>query len=130
VAPLCFFARRLRDSTRFVVGARTAADVLLQADLAALGVDVVVATEDGSAGEKGLATDALRRLASDNLPSAILACGPHGMLAAVAAVAAEFGVPALLSWEAYMRCGIGVCGSCEHEGMLLCADGPVLDAGI
>jgi dihydroorotate dehydrogenase electron transfer subunit len=35
-------------------------------------------------------------------------------------------VPAELSYEAYMRCGIGLCGACEHEARLLCIDGPVV----
>ncbi len=142
VAPLYFAMRRLTSPTsyppprdddlsvirppRVVVGARTADDVLLQPQFEAAGIELAVTTEDGSLGARGLVTSALRRLIAEQPPRAILACGPHGMLDAVAAVAAEFGVPAQLSWEAYMRCGIGICGSCEHGGMLLCTDGPVL----
>ena len=37
-------------------------------------------------------------------------------------------VPAQLSWEAYMRCGMGLCGSCERDGVLLCCEGPVVAA--
>ena len=59
----------------------------------------------------------------------MVACGPHGMLAALETLARRYQVPAQLSWEAYMRCGIGLCGSCEHEGRVLCLDGPVLPAG-
>ena len=56
----------------------------------------------------------------------IFACGPHGMLTALAGLGARFDVPCQLSWEAYMRCAIGVCGACEHDGKVLCLDGPVL----
>ena len=60
----------------------------------------------------------------------LYACGPNGMLAALEQLALQAGVPAQLSWEAHMRCGIGVCGSCEHgDGLLVCRDGPVLPAG-
>ncbi len=45
------------------------------------------------------------------------------------ALAATFGIPAQLSYEAYMRCGIGLCGSCEREGVVLCLEGPVLRFG-
>jgi dihydroorotate dehydrogenase electron transfer subunit len=142
VAPLLFATRRMaasgasadgsaavgraRVAPRVAVGARSADDLMLVEDLVGAGAEVRATTEDGSAGEAGLVTHAIRALAAAQKPDAILACGPHGMLSAIGALAAEMGVPVQLSWEAYMRCGIGICGSCEHEGMLLCADGPVL----
>jgi dihydroorotate dehydrogenase electron transfer subunit len=57
----------------------------------------------------------------------IYACGPDGMLAALHRLGEQHGIPCQLSWEAYMRCGIGICGACEHEGMVLCLDGPVIN---
>ena len=56
----------------------------------------------------------------------IFACGPHGMLGALEKLGQKYHVPAQLSWEAYMRCGMGICGACEHDGTVLCLDGPVL----
>jgi dihydroorotate dehydrogenase electron transfer subunit len=50
------------------------------------------------------------------------------MLESLAALCRAARVPAELSYEAYMRCGIGLCGACEHGGRLLCMDGPVLEA--
>jgi dihydroorotate dehydrogenase electron transfer subunit len=85
-----------------------------------------VTTEDGSCGEQGLVTDRLAILLETGQANAVFACGPHGMLAAIARLCRRHGVPCQLSWEAYMRCGIGICGACEHEGKLLCLDGPVL----
>ena len=84
-------------------------------------------TEDGSAGRRGLVTVAVEPLLAAGAVDALYACGPHGMLRALKALCRQYGVPGQLSWEAYMRCGIGLCGSCEHEGMLLCVDGPVLE---
>lgn len=132
VAPLLLLARRALAAghrVRTVIGARTAADLLLVEEAAAAGAVVAVTTDDGSAGTKGRVTDIVGRWLDDDPPTALYACGPHAMLAALDAQAARAGVPAQLSWEAYMRCGIGICGSCEHEGMLLCADGPVLCQG-
>jgi dihydroorotate dehydrogenase electron transfer subunit len=129
VAPLLFLARRLRangDRVRVVIGARTNDDLLHIEAFRALDVELRLATEDGSAGTRGVVTDVVRPLVASEPPSAVYACGPHGMLAAVEALATEAGVAAQLSWEAYMRCGIGVCGSCEHRGLLLCVDGPVI----
>ena len=58
-------------------------------------------------------------------PAARMACWPLWR-----SLARRFGIPAQLSWEAYMRCGMGFCGSCEHEGRLLCLDGPVSNANL
>jgi len=129
VAPLLFLAGRARargDGVRVVIGARAAPDLLLAAAFEDLGVEVHLATEDGGAGARGRVTDVTGPLAAAARPDALYACGPHGMLAALKTQAAAMDLPVQLAWEAYMRCGIGICGSCEHAGMLLCADGPVL----
>lgn len=115
-----------------VIGARTAADLLYADRFAALrsasraGIHVAVTTEDGSLGLRGRVTDYLEpHLAAGEFDS-LFACGPHPMLAALEALGARYGVPGQLSWEAYMRCAIGICGACEHAGRVLCLDGPVL----
>jgi dihydroorotate dehydrogenase electron transfer subunit len=56
---------------------------------------------------------------------AIYACGPEPMLEAVARLAQRHSLPAQLSYERYMRCSFGVCGSCARGGWLVCRDGPV-----
>lgn len=148
VAPMLYLAEQALargDRVRAVVGARVSRDLLGLADFAALGAELLYTTEDGSpadagsanpagalvelpsgAGIPGRVTDAIRPMLAGDKPDTLYACGPHGMLDALAALAEPAGLPAQLSWEAYMRCGIGICGSCEHEGLLLCADGPVL----
>jgi dihydroorotate dehydrogenase electron transfer subunit len=129
VAPLAFLARRAvaaGATVTAVIGARTAAELLFVTRLAAMGAHVVVTTEDGSLGHKGLVTDAVEPLLAAGAVDTLYGCGPHGMLVALACLARRYGVPAQLSWEAYMRCGLGLCGSCEHEGRLLCLEGPVL----
>jgi dihydroorotate dehydrogenase electron transfer subunit len=130
VAPLLFLARTLLaagDRVRVVIGARTAADLLKVDAFRALGVETHLATEDGSAGTRGLVTDVVRPMIEHDRPAALYACGPHGMLTALEGLTGGAGLPAQLSWEAYMRCGVGICGSCEHRGLLLCADGPVVE---
>lgn len=131
VAPLLFLAqealaRRLQASV--IIGARTATSLLLVEDFAALGLSPLVTTEDGSAGQQGRVTDALRLLLAGSVerPQAVFACGPVGMLQAVAGMAAQENLPIQVGWEAHMRCGIGLCGSCEvGQGWLTCQDGPV-----
>jgi len=80
---------------------------------------------------RGLATDAL----GDLSPTRVLACGPWAMLAAVATWAREREVPCLLSLEARMGCGFGVCLGCavpQVSGgyLLVCKDGPVVDGSL
>jgi dihydroorotate dehydrogenase electron transfer subunit len=128
-APLLYLARRMPKAAtvRVAIGARAADDLLLVDQFESVAAEVAITTEDGSAGEQGLVTTAVEKLIGTARPDMVYACGPHGMLEAVRAQCAAHSVAAQLSWEAYMRCGIGLCGSCEHEGRLLCADGPVLE---
>ncbi|MGD8903154.1 MAG: dihydroorotate dehydrogenase electron transfer subunit [Anaerolineae bacterium] len=132
VAPLHFLAECARSSgwpVTMVIGARTAADVIFVRRFQALGARVTVATEDGSLGEQGMATDSAAALLQDAAYEAIYACGPEPMLEAVAQLARSWELPAQLSYERTMRCGFGVCGSCAREGWMVCRDGPVMHVG-
>jgi dihydroorotate dehydrogenase electron transfer subunit len=138
VAPLHWLARTqigVASQITAIIGARTAEDVLYDGRFVALAeaagkmrtpVDLIVTTEDSSRGVVGRVTDALEPLLAAGQIDGIYGCGPHGMLAALERLGAAYHVTAHLSWEAYMRCAIGICGACEHEGKLLCLDGPVL----
>lgn len=137
VAPLLWLATQLADQVAeltTIIGARTAADVLYAARFGAHLNDradarFLVTTEDGSMGTQGRVTDALAPLLAAGAVDSILACGPHAMLTALDEMGRRTGVPRQLSWEAYMRCAMGICGACEHDGTVLCLDGPVLAAG-
>jgi dihydroorotate dehydrogenase electron transfer subunit len=131
VAPLCYLAETALAAgyrVSAIVGARRQQDLLLVDAFEALGVATWATTEDGSAGLKGLVTDAIAPAYNSALgrPTAVYTCGPTGMLRAVAARCAADGIAVQVSWEAHMRCGIGLCGSCEvGDGWLTCLDGPV-----
>jgi dihydroorotate dehydrogenase electron transfer subunit len=106
--------------------------------MARLGCRVEVATDDGSRGRRGLVTDllesALARISERRRTGVmLLACGPHGMLKAVAGIAAARGVAAQVSVDPLMACGRGLCLGCSvlaHGGgyRLACQHGPVFDA--
>ena len=128
VAPLHFLAERARAAglaVHVVIGARTAADVIFVDRFASLGAEVAVTTDDGSLGQRGLVTDAAERLLARGNFAALYACGPEPMLEAVETLARACSLPTQLSYEHYMRCGLGVCGSCARQGWLVCRDGPV-----
>ena len=100
--------------------------------VAAGGGELVLVTEDGSAGESGLVTAALeRRLAEGVGYDAVWACGPMPMLAAVAALAANWDLPSALALEERMACGVGVCLGCivptsDGGHLRVCREGPVV----
>jgi dihydroorotate dehydrogenase electron transfer subunit len=134
VAPLLFLARRgvaAGHRVSMIIGARSSADLLLAPAFEALGSRVWLTTEDGSAGQRGRVTDAISRVLAEASPrpSHMYACGPTGMLRTVAAQEAAATMSLQLAWEAHMRCGVGLCGSCEvGQGWLTCLDGPVFQA--
>jgi dihydroorotate dehydrogenase electron transfer subunit len=99
--------------------------------------EVSISTEDGSVGTKGNVIDAI--LANDLTADTIYACGPTPMLRGVKSFAAEAHIPAQISMEEKMACGIGACLGCvcqskdvdEHSHVhnkRVCKDGPVFDA--
>ena len=95
---------------RLLYGARTA-DLLVEANrFREEGCDVLLATDDGSAGHHGYVTDVLAELSDP--PELVLACGPSPMLRSVARVASEMNVPAQLSLEETFACGVGGCWGC------------------
>jgi len=129
-APLYGLARQARQKgarVDVVVGARTAGDLLLAGHFDALGCQVHLCTDDGSAGACLLADAAAERVLESAPCDSLYACGPAPMLAAITALAQRRRLPAQVSREAYMRCGIGVCGACTCDDRPVCRDGPVFD---
>lgn len=128
-------AARARGPVGVLLGARSAGDLMGRADFAALGVELRVATEDGSAGARGLVTALLEAAldepgAGDDL---VVACGPTGMMRRAAEIAAARGRRCVVSLENRMACGFGVCLGCAVPRAgggfaLVCRDGPVLEA--
>ncbi len=141
--PLHLYARRAAEAgaAKDVVlfyGGRSEADIVLTEAIESAGVELVVATEDGSRGHKGFVTvpllERLRAAKAEGRALRMLSCGPTPMLQAVRKLALELGVPAHLCLEEQMGCGFGVCLGCavpvygELPYKYCCTDGPVFDA--
>jgi dihydroorotate dehydrogenase electron transfer subunit len=95
--------------------------------------NMLVATDDGSVGHRGLVTELLRKQLDRDDHVTVYACGPPPMLEAVRALCAERAVPAQLALEAGMACGFGACYGCVvpkrgGDYLRVCVDGPVVDA--
>ncbi len=131
VAPFLHFAERFdgRPRPSLLYGARSERDLHLLDELSQA-MEVVVATEDGSRGLKGLVTGLLEPRLAAGEPLEVYTCGPEPMMAAVVRLCR--GVKVQASLEARMACGVGVCRGCavkKAQGGYLevCADGPVRD---
>jgi dihydroorotate dehydrogenase electron transfer subunit len=118
LAPFATLAETLRErhvNVTLFYGARRASELFYLDTFENMGVDLVLATEDGSRGETGRVTVPLERHLKARPADAgvvLYACGPEPMLAAVAALAAAYGRPAQVSVERVMGCGVGGCYSC------------------
>jgi dihydroorotate dehydrogenase electron transfer subunit len=143
LAPFAALAEALverRVRTTLYYGARSAGELFHLELFRRLGTTLVLTTEDGSAGERGRVVAPLDRALGERTadrPVMIYACGPEGMLAATAAVAARHRRPCQVSVERIMGCGMGGCYSCvvpmrdEHGNrhhVRSCIAGPVLAA--
>jgi dihydroorotate dehydrogenase electron transfer subunit len=129
IAPLAILQDGMECETTVLLGFRDGQ----RAEGAALLQGARVATDDGSAGRRGLVTGLLAEELERDAHATVYACGPAPMLEAVRAICAAEGVPAQLALEAGMACGFGACFGCvvpkRGGGYLrVCVDGPVIDA--
>lgn len=130
VAPLLYMGAEMKAmgcEPTFLLGARKASD-LLELELFRQYGEVMITTEDGSAGEKGFVTN--HSILSGHFDR-IATCGPKPMMVAVARYAKAVGSPCEVSLENMMACGVGACLCCVEktvEGHLcVCKEGPVFD---
>ena len=100
--------------TVFLIGAKNREKVMGTGECRRWGIGVQVATEDGSLGTQGTATDLLEKelMTGRHSQTAIYACGPVPMLARVAQVADQFDLPCQVLLESRMACGVGACLGC------------------
>lgn len=116
-----------------VMGARTATKLWGADRLISYGADhVIVVTDDGSAGAKGLTTDVVEASLPTEKYDLVLTCGPEPMMRRVAELCDQAGVDCQVSMERMMTCGFGACATCTvptvNGNVGACMHGPVLDA--
>lgn len=134
------FGGRLSPAGRKVsllYGARSHDLLACVADFERIGVDVRIATDDGSAGHDGLVTDLLAQLLAVDRAVRVVCCGPEPMMEAVSELCQSAQIDCEVSLETPMACGMGICFSCvakvlQPDGSAdfkrTCVDGPVFDA--
>jgi len=125
-APLLPLAVRGGIDT-FLLGARTAGELLFE-NMLGTHCRLEVATDDGSAGHHGRVTDLFDAVPPGDYDH-VCVCGPEPMMAAVLSILDEKGIAdrGQFALHRYMKCGVGVCGSCAIDpgGLRVCRDGPV-----
>jgi dihydroorotate dehydrogenase electron transfer subunit len=110
-----------------LLGARSADELLFSHELSGA-TRLLLATDDGSAGHHGFVTDLLAQEDPARYDR-ICVCGPERMMHAVLCALDRLGIAnrGFFSLHRYMKCGIGLCGSCciDPAGLRVCRDGPV-----
>lgn len=140
VPPLYYLLKFLKEKgieAIFLEGAKTKGELLLCEEIKKLTDDFLVATEDGTFGEKGLVTKIAEQF--KKTADIVFSCGPIGMLKAVSEMFKKEKAECFVSLEERMACGYGVCLGCAveikgKEGrssfQRVCAEGPVFDSKV
>ncbi len=115
-----------------IIGARTKELVIAEELMRGICDEVIITTDDGSYGIKGLVTVPLEAsLKGDDPPRMVLAIGPIPMMAAVAEVTRPYGIKTMVSLNTIMIDGTGMCGGCratvDGETVFVCVNGPEFD---
>ncbi|MFQ5648826.1 MAG: dihydroorotate dehydrogenase electron transfer subunit [bacterium] len=144
IAPLLFLCEELRRNGVHVevfFGARSASDLAMVDVFQEMDVTVTITTEDGSAGTRGVITEALiERLNTgfDIERVHLFSCGPTRFLQSMIHITETFGIEGQIAIETMMACGFGICVGCpvrarepkpgEKQYKLTCIEGPVFGA--
>ena len=115
-----------------IVGFRNRDLLILEDEFRAASSELIIMSDDGSVGEKGLVTDALKKLIeAGNQYDEVIAIGPLVMMKFVAKLTKEYGIKTVVSMNPVMIDGTGMCGGCRltvgGETKFACVDGPEFD---
>lgn len=135
VAPLLPIVRAMKEAGNRVVtilAARTAELVILREQVAPYSDEVIVMTDDGSLGRRGLVTEGLEDVINREKVDQVVAIGPAVMMKFVAKLTKKYDIPTMVSLNTIMVDGTGMCGACrvtvDGKTRFVCIDGPEFDA--
>jgi len=115
-----------------IVGAREKSLIILENEMRAISDEIIITTDDGSYGRKGVVTEPLKELLSERKIDLVVAIGPLPMMYAVAKTTKPYSVKTIVSLDPIMIDGTGMCGGCRvtvgGKTMFTCVDGPDFDA--
>ena len=135
VAPMLPIARALKQAGNRVISvlaARTRDLIILEPQVAESSDEVIIMTDDGSYGTKGLVTQGLEQVILREPVQHVVAIGPAVMMKFVALLTKKYDIPTICSLNTIMVDGTGMCGACRvtvgGRTRFVCVDGPEFDA--
>jgi ferredoxin--NADP+ reductase len=136
VAPMHAIAQALKaagNDVTIIMGARNESLFVMKEEMRTIAGDkLILMTDDGSSGRKGLVTEPLKELCEQGLVDEVIAIGPPIMMKFCAATTKSYGVKTVASLNTIMIDGTGMCGGCRvtvgGETKFVCVDGPEFDA--
>lgn len=135
VAPLYPIAKALKkkgNDVRIIIGARNESLLIEEDEMRALDENLIVVTDDGSYGRKGVVTEPLKELCEEWKPDFVVTIGPTVMMKFCALTTKPYGIKTLASLNTIMIDGTGMCGGCRvsvgGRTQFVCVDGPEFDA--
>ncbi len=135
IAPVYPLARKLKEvgnRVTAIIGYRSKEFVFWEDKMKSVSDELIISTNDGTYGKKGLVTDMLKELIeSGEKIDRIFAIGPAIMMKAVAEMTKEYNIKTIVSLNSLMVCGMGMCGACRvtvgGKTKFTCMDGPDFD---
>ena len=135
IAPVYPIARAIKkkgNRLTSILGGRTKELVILRNELKEISEKLIIVTDDGSLGNKGLVTDPLRKMIEDGVKiDFVLAVGPLVMMSAVSELTRKYGIKTMVSLNTMMVDGTGMCGCCRctvgGKTRFACVHGPEFD---
>lgn len=135
VAPLLPIVEAMKKAGNRVVSvlaARSADLIILEEQIRQYSDEVIIMTDDGSAGSKGLVTNGVEKVLQSETVSEVVAIGPAIMMKFVALLTKKYNTPTICSLNTIMVDGTGMCGACRvnvgGKTRFVCIDGPEFDA--
>jgi dihydroorotate dehydrogenase electron transfer subunit len=129
IRPLVYNLLKQNGDVTLLVAARTKNQLVLYdfAERTDSNLHLEIATDDGSMGHKGLATDVAEEIVNNTGVETIYTCGPELMMIGLFQLAQKENLQFQASLERHMKCGCGICGTCAMDptGELVCREGPV-----
>ncbi len=137
VAPMHPIAQAMKaagNKVTIIMGARNKELLIMEEEMSKIADELIIVTDDGSYGRKGLVTEPLKELceSENNKPDEAIVIGPPIMMKFCALTTKPYNVPTVASLNTIMIDGTGMCGGCRitvgGETKFVCVDGPEFDA--
>jgi len=130
--PIAQAMKRAGNQVISILGGRTKDLVIMEQKIRATSDRVIITTDDGSYGMKGLVTDAIQQLVGEGVKiDLVVAIGPPIMMKFVSLLTKKYDIPTLVSLNTIMVDGTGMCGACRvtvgDSTKFVCVDGPEFD---